>query len=373
MSTQEADAAKEPDLVPESPADPIGDVDVSTTSDSAGRDLHQHDGRPPFIDGTYGLPWTVEDVSECFPPQGARYQAFCQDSDLAKFVGKKPKKDAVIKKVVRHYHVPPAHTRLVWDRVVTPAVTARSTIQEFIDVSLQGAIVNAFSGIDEGKVASKAKVKAKATPGTTSVLEAVRQFGETIIGSTKECCQVPLDVRKFHDPPPSIRVKTLDPERVQKILKAFNKQVLSPAKVVIFDETLEQQQACDYFFNDNEKGPARFQEFVNSETRDVIDSKIGRLCIFGGTHSTQALIKSVEDDEVPGSTERRLSMSQAEIQTWLSRLTYVFRFSKVPMPDTLPDGIAAEEFKEMLLKYLASMDNMSHVLSGCFRGPGPAA
>lgn len=213
----------------------------------------------------------------------------------------------------------------------------------------------------------KRKKKAKDAPPSSTPLpagtqkekkkgfDAVFDAAISVLGKPNTL-HVRLDVNRFQDPPASFKVKAFDPSRTEGIAKAILPSTMSPAKLVIVDETEEQQAELTKLVAD----PAKFERYFNTSSISEISALIGAPCIIGGYHSSKALILTAADPKVNKEMD----------PDWCLRSTRVYRFSEIEVDPDIPASDAIK-YRNRVVMAMAELDNSSNQASNAFKVPGP--
>jgi len=189
----------------------------------------------------------------------------------------------------------------------------------------------------------------------TAKTAAMKQWGLEFLNSQSVFnTSIELNVCNFKDPQLPVRVRLLNPNRIQKILTHFNKLVMSPAKLLFID-TNEDGKVMGNLKWDKYKNQDAFQNFFNSSSQKQIMKELGEPWVIGGYHSSKALAQ--------------YSLSNKDTDTL--RPTYIYRLSDVTCSNAPTQTSKMERMQ--LARYLSTVDNTSSQETEGYEAQSPLA
>jgi len=149
---------------------------------------------------------------------------------------------------------------------------------------------------------------------------------------------VKLDASKFVAPELPVRVRMLDPNRVDQILKSFNKLNMLPGKILFMDTDEDGNVLPGLQWHTLNSDT--FANFFNKKSVMEITNTLGSPVVIGGYHSSQALVKKA---------------SEANSTIDPLRPCFVYRLSQVLDPEQKSETSRMSRMK--LARYLSTCDN----------------
>jgi hypothetical protein len=138
-----------------------------------------------------------------------------------------------------------------------------------------------------------------------------------------------LDVSKFYDPEPPVKIRAFDSGRIETLYNTFCPSSMTPAKLLFLDTNLPEDNAWKSHTEVN-----YFAQGFNSTAREDIPKRWGMPVVMGGYHSSKAFIK-YQREHHPGKPPLRPTM--------------VYRLSQLP-------GVTDHD-KLQLARIMATVDN----------------